>query len=89
MTTRDNEDSEQSQPHGAALGLISPDAPPFGPGSGVCEVYVHNVPTIGKIVIACGQMPFVILICFMVSKSSKLRLVMGLAKIGNGPFSVS
>jgi hypothetical protein len=46
----------------------------------VCEVYVHNVPTIGKIVIACGQMPFVILICCMVFKFSKLWSVMGVGE---------
>jgi len=46
----------------------------------VCEVYVHNVPTIGKIVIACAQMPFVILICCMVFKFSKLWSVMGVGE---------
>jgi len=46
----------------------------------VCEVYVHNVPTIGKIVIACGQTPFVFLIYYMVFKFSKLRSVMGVGE---------
>ena len=32
----------------------------------VCEVYVHDVPTNGKIAIACGQTPFVFLICCIV-----------------------
>ena len=42
----------------------------------VCEVYVHNVPTWWKIVIACGQVPFVCLMFYMVFKISKLRLEM-------------
>jgi len=46
----------------------------------VCAVYVHNVPTIGKIVIVCGQTPFVFLICYMVFKFSKLRSVMGVGE---------
>jgi hypothetical protein len=44
----------------------------------VCQVYVHNVPTIGKIFIACGQVPFVVLTCFVVVKiSKKLRSAVG------------
>jgi len=53
----------------------------------VCQVYVHNVPTIGKIVIACGQVPFVVLTCFVVVfKISKLRSGMGVG--ANGKWAV-
>ena len=37
----------------------------------VCEVYVHEVPTNGKIAIACGQVPLVCLTCYMVFQISK------------------
>lgn len=30
----------------------------------VCEVYVHNVLVTAKIDIACGQMPFVFVVCY-------------------------
>ena len=43
----------------------------------VCEVYVHDVPTNGKIAIACGQTPFVFLICCIVLKFTKLGSMMG------------
>ena len=53
----------------------------------VCQVYVHNVPTIGKIVIACGQVPFVVLTCFVVVKISKtLRSAVGVG--ANGKWAV-
>ena len=50
----------------------------------VCQVYVHNVPTIGKIVIACGQVPFVVLTCFVVVKISKKWR----SAVGDGVFSL-
>ncbi len=52
----------------------------------ICEVYVHDVPTIGKIVVACGQVPFVFLTCFVVVKISNLRSAVGVG--GNWKWTV-
>jgi hypothetical protein len=51
---------------------------------------VYNVPTIGKIVIACGQVPFVVLTCFVVFKISKLKRVLrsGMGVGANGRWAV-
>jgi len=56
----------------------------------VCEIFVYNVPTIGKIVIACGQVPFVVLTCFVVFKISKLKRVLrsGMGVGANGKWAV-
>ena len=47
---------------------------------------MHDVPTIGKIVVACGQVPFVFLTCFVVVKISKLRSAVGVG--GNWKWTV-
>ena len=46
-----------------------------GKANTVCEVYVHDVPETAKIVIACGQSPLVVLICYLLFQS-KLRSAM-------------
>ena len=52
----------------------------------VCEAYQHEVPTSGKIAIVCGQVPFVLLTCFVVVKISKLRSAVGVG--GNWKWTV-